>query len=406
MKKYIKSTIEIVVINLIAYILLYRINPNPERFFQLNPHPLLIVLIVFSLLYGNKIGLIASTVTTCHYIALFYLTYGNIGDYIFQIEFFKYPLLFFGLTLVVGMVVDNHVNEQEELKEQNELFYKNYTKLNKEFSLAKEAIDELKEQIIESDSSILALYDIAKRLQELNEEEILTETVGIMNKYLKANKVAIYDYQGYGDYLRLKIAIGWNEEQAPNSLNINEEVYLEQVLLQQKILRYVDIQTEHAPLLVGPIVKDYAVIGVVCIDDMVFGNISNYSYTLFKVILDWVGLSLENAKLIASNQNSYIDDTQILRFETFQKRLASEKRRKKEYYLDYKLLCFNSAYATMEKAILLKSKLRSIDYVTVKGKNIYVVLPAINSNVKPVISEMIASRVGLYLEEVEIGDEL
>ena len=407
MKKSIKirPLIEIAVFHSFIYIVFYYLNTNPKLFFSMNPHPFLIGVIGFALFYGNQYGLIAMGTSVIMYGFLFYNSFSEWRPLITEVDYFKLPLTFLWVGTTIGLIVDNHKTRQFSLEKDLDLTRRDYKKINNQYQLSQKALSQLKNQIIDSDESIIALYDIAKRLQELDEDEILTETVGVISKYLKASQVMIYHYGEDHNYIRFILGVGIDDGFSEYSINIKESPFYQRVLESREVLRYSDIKGEDLPLLIGPLIKNDEVIGLVMVREMSFDFISNYAFTLFKIILDWINQSLNNVVLVEQQQKKYIDQTDVLTFTKFKKRLQAEKRRYKEYGLKYVLFAVEAPVTPLDYADRIKNNIRAIDKVTLMGNKIYILLPATDGERYPDIEDKIFLRLDFNLPKVKIGDD-
>jgi len=396
--------IEITVINLLIYLVFFRIQSNPEVYFQLNPHPLIFVVLGFALFYGNFIGLIATLVTEIFYFVLFYEAYGDLKLLLTDVDYFKYPLIFLWISTLVGTIIDNHNDHIEYLEDNYRELKHHYKILKVNYTQSEKALDELEDQIIDADMSIIALYDIAQRLKELDQEEIMTEMLGIFSKYLKATKIVIYSNYDTSNYLRLKLAMGVDMNTRDSSKKITVGSIEERVIKEKEVFRYSDVLGEKEFLLMGPIIKDDEVIAVLSIEEMSFDMLSNYAYTLFKIILDWVNLSLDNVRIIeAEKESQYIENTEVLKYDAFKKYLLTERRRKKDYQLNYFLLTLNSKGNALKESQLIKSSIRDVDRVSFNDGRIYVLFPATSVELYDLITQKIFDRIGESFEVIHQG---
>jgi len=403
-KKYLKPMIEITVINFLIYLVFFRIQANPEVYFQLNPHPLIFVVLGFALFYGNFIGLMATLVTEIFYFVLFYEAYGDLKLLFTDVDYFKYPLIFLWISTLVGTIIDNHNDHIEYLEDDYRELKHHYNILKRNYIQSEKALEELEDQIIDADMSIIALYDIAQRLKELDQEEIMTEMLGIFSKYLKASRIVIYSNYDTSDYLRLKVAMGVDMSSRDSSKKITVGSIEERVIKEKEVFRYSDVLGEKEFLFIGPIIKDNKVIAILSIEEMSFDMLSNYAFTLFKIILDWVNLSLDNVRLIeAEKESQYIENTNVLKYEVFKKYLLTERRRRKDYQLNYFLLTLKSKGDALEESRLIKSSIRDVDRVSFYDGRIYVLFPATNADLYDLITKKIFDRIGESFEIIHQG---
>lgn len=401
----IRPIIEITIFHMVIYFIFYYLNPNPKLFFSMNPHPFLLGTITFALFYGNKYGFLATATSIIVYGLLYYRTYGEWTALVTDFEYFKIPLTILWLGVTIGLIIDNHNSRQKNLENRIESIQKDFKKTNHLYQLSQNALSQLQSQIIDSDESIIALYDIAKRLQELDEDEILTETVGVISKYLEASQVMIYHYSEDHEYLRFVLGIGIGDGFSDYSINIKEWPFYKRVLQSREVLRYSDMNAENAPLLIGPLIKNNQVIGLVMVREMSFDFISNYAFTLFRIIIDWINQSLSNVVLVEQQQKKYIGQTQVLTFEKFKKRLQAEKRRFKAYGLKYVLFAVEAPDNPLEYAVKIQRNIRTIDKVTLLDHTIYILLPATDGEKNPDLEDKIFLRLNFKLPKISIGDE-
>lgn len=403
-RKYLKPLLESALLNIIIYMFFYRLRSNPSDFFHLSPQPQIFLIIGFALFYGNLIGGVNTLITLFFYGFIFYDNFGSFKSFFLSHEFYKYPLIYLWLSAIIGTVVDNYSNTIRDLTHEKDLLVNNYNRLKHEYRLSNKALKELKNQIIDADESIISLYDIAKKLRTLDEEEILTELVGILKKYLKVSCVRIYYFQQKNKFLRLKLGLGLEKKNFKNSIDLNKNKELEELIRDRSVKRLLAINKNEKPLLTGPVIKNNRVIGVVMIDEMEFESISNYAYTFFNIILDWVNISLDQVKLLEDTREESFDFSKVLDFSVFKEKLKHQERRKKEYGLAFYLLGFQSKNDTNEAAKALNRVTREIDYVSLKDDTIYLLLVATEAD--EFIRNKIIDRTNVELTPINVEEEL
>ncbi|MGM0378934.1 MAG: hypothetical protein ACQEQE_04255 [Bacillota bacterium] len=403
LKKYLRVIIEITIINILFYTLFFRFTSNIELFFQLNPNPFLLIVILYSLFYGNKIGLVITLITIIFHLIFFKMYIGNLKLFISDLTYFKYPLLYLWTTVIIGGVIDQKEVNYQVLKDEFKLNINKYNRLNKSYNDILSAFKDLKGQIISSDESIISLYSIAKKLKTLQKEEIYTEAIGIISKYLKADIITIYTYNENSNYLRVKLRKGISKIEENMSLNLDENEELFKVINQKKVFRYTDSEKENFPILAGPLIEFGKPIGLITIEKMDFDKISNYAYILFKVILDWINLSFDNAgKYEGKVKDKYYNDSNVMRYQYFKEHLESEKRRKREYNLNYLFVKFKVDQNIFKVSRKIKKSIRDLDVVSYNENIIYLLLPSVPLEMEEIVKEKIYSRIDINLKELEI----
>lgn len=378
-KRVILSILETLVVNIVIYIFFFKTQSNQELYLQLNPHPLLILSIVMGMRYGNFLGVISATISSLFYLKVFIDVYGDITLLFADFSNYKYLLLFYWSAITLGFFRDSKEALIGKLTNEKLLLIEEYKKLSKNYKLSEKVQKELKKQIIVSDESILNLYEIASRLETLDSEEVYTETIGVLSKYLKAKSVAIYTYNGDSSFLRPKIYIGKDLDNN-RSLSIKDSIGFNRVVNEKVAVRWSEIKEDGFPLMSAPIIKDNKVIAVVNIEDMDFDALSEYAFQLFKLIVDWVNKALDRAIFVDSLKSSkYIEGTQLLKLEAFNDRLKAEERRKQEFGMDYCYLKYKvKGLDVVEIYPKFHSVLRSVDVIgyDLETKTVLIILPA------------------------------
>lgn len=402
-KNGIVSIIETIVINTIIYLMFYTMQPNQDIYLFLNPHPLLILCIVMALRYGNYLGMLSATISSLFFINVFVSVYGDITLIITDFDYYKYPLLFFVIAAILGFFKDNKDTIIENLTNDKKLLQKEYRGISKKYKENNKILTELKKQIIDSDESILNLYEIASKLETLDSEEVYTEMIGILTKYLNANRVSIYTYNQNSNFLRIKIYTGDRENNA--SLSLNDSPGLKRVIEEKVPIRWVEVKESGFPLMAAPIIKDNSVLAIVCIDNMDFDKLSEYAYQLFKLIVDWVNKSLERAIYVDGlKESKYINGTNLMKYKYFTERLKEEERRKIEFGMNFCLITYRVRKLDIQKInSIVSGLLRSMDIICYDSSamTLYLLLPATSNEKKYLVERRVEERLGFYIENIK-----
>lgn len=402
-KKIITSIIETIFINLIVYYFFFIMQANQEVYIELNPHPLIFFCSFMGLRYGKKIGLISALITSYVYINVF-LSLGNELSQFFEYFYnFKNPLFFLWMSLILGTFRDNNFFKLEKANEKYNVLKDDYDKLKKDYYIIDKVQKELKHQIIGSNESIISLYDIATKLETFEIEDIFTETIGVLKRYLKVSAASIYYYDSYNNYLRLKIAYG--HEYTKQSFIIDEFPCYKDALQRQNVVKWKKGYENNQPLMIAPLLKDNKVIAFISIDKMEFDVLSEYAFRLFSLITDWVNKALSKADFVEDfTRDRYIKNTILTTPEYFQKRLLIEKRRMKEFNMEFGFLQFkNKIFCISDLNSIISQSLRTVDVVSYDKdtKILSILMPATKNDDLHIIEKRILNNFGYHLEKVK-----
>jgi hypothetical protein len=403
-KRIISSIIETLVINAIVYYFFYIMQANQELYIALNPHPLLFLCGFMGLRYGKKLGAVTSLITCVVYIYVFVALGNELSEFFEYFSNFKNPLIFLWLALILGTFRDNYYYRLQKAEDENILLKEEYRKLDNDFHIIDKVQKELKHQIIGSNESIISLYDIAAKLETFEIEDIFTETIGVLKKYLKVTAASIYYYDEKSKYLRLKIIYGANILDR-SSFPISEFPCYEEAILNRSVVKWNQGDKVNQPLMVAPLIKNDKIIAFINIESMEFDILSEYAYRLFGLITDWVSKALSKAHYVDDLCNcKYIDGTILATPEYFDKRLAIEQRRRIEFNMEYGILKYkNRAFCLHDLNEIVSKALRVVDVVGYdkETKVLSILMPATKKHALYVIEERISSNFGYRLEKIK-----
>ncbi len=395
LKKNLSSIFETILFNVIIYYAFFILQSNQDVYLTLNPHPLFILSIIMGLRYGKKLGMISACISVGFFIYVFAQLNENIFVLVEYFENYKYPLLFLWSALILGTFKDNYTNNLKNKTDEIQLLKESYEQLEKDYYVNEKVQKELKKQIIGSEESIISLYDIASKLETFDTEELYTETIGILSKYLKATSTSIYYYNENSSYLRLKISYG-DKVKNRKSLFIKDSKGFSDVIFNKKVVRWQDTDEENFPLMSSPLIRNGKVIALVNVEDMDFDTISDYAYQLFKLIMDWVNKSINQAIYINEiKESKYIPETKLMKNEFFLDRLKVERRREKEFGMEFGFLKYKVSNLNVQSINERAMKsIRSVDIISydITNKTLYVLVPATPKNNLFIVEDRISKN--------------
>ncbi len=392
------ALIETLAVNLLIRVVFYYLQPNQDLFLVLNPHPLLVFSIIMGMRYGFIVGTISACISSLFYADVHFEVYGNLDAFFTQFRYFKQPLLFIWSGFVLGVFKDNYRRKIKQSQESIELLTKEYHDLERDYDSVKAIQRDLKNQIIQADESIISLYNIAKSLESFEVEELYTETIGILKKYLKATDLSLYTIDDKNDFLRLRISYG-DSDPLP-SVKASTCSWLSFVEDERKALKIPAYTTDDTqPLMAAPLIIQDQIIAIVIINSMEFDVVSEYAFALFQLIIDWINRTIEKATFVESlMENKYIENTHIIKSgRYFRDLILIEKRRRIEFDMEYCILSYRVRTSTLEQIDTFSRKiLRSVDkvYYNRNKEAITFLLPA----TKRANAYIIENKISLYFE--------
>ncbi len=382
------------------------VSTNPEQLLQANPHPFIIIAAVMGLRYGNYVGMISATLTSATYVLLYHIHVGHYWALFQDINYYKFILAIYWAGVVLGIFKDNYSSLNERLNNRIFQLERALEKLGRQYASSMAVNDDLKKQIIGAEYSILSLYEIAQKLDSLNPEAVYTETMGILTRFLKAKSVSIYivDPRNH-DFLRLKIRMGATH-QDKRSIDVAHSEGFKRVVLDRQVVKWSDTDEDDFPLMSAPLTHEGKVIAVINVEDMDFDVLSEYAYNLFKVIVEWVDKSIGQAIFVESQlqEDRFHAGTRFMKFTDFQDRVEEEKKRYREFGMEYMLLKYELSGVTLEDVSqTISGFLRAVDIFSFDPitNHIHILLPATPHSAFDIINERVMSKTDYQLKFLE-----
>jgi hypothetical protein len=385
----------------------FYLSPFKENFISLNIHPFIIIIALIAIRYGNYLTLISSTIASGFFIFSYYLLGKDIVIFFNDFAHYKFLLMFYITGIFIGKIKDDYSEKIALLSKELEILEDNYNELRDTFDKNEFIKKELKKQIITSEESIFSLYEIANSIEKLDSEKVFTEIIGVITKFLKAKTVSYYTLNNYKNFLRLKIRYG-NHFTLPTSIDIRKEEfsYLKNIIEKREYYK-ISEENSNTPIMSAPIIAGSEILGIINVEEVDFEHTTEYTFNLFKIIIDWTNNALENAvnyKLASEGKikiEKYYKDTQVYKNKYFIERVLLEEERKTKYNLNYIILEYknNLNFTPLDIEEKFRKVIRDVDILGYDNekKLIKILLPATDIKYLDMIRERIESKLDFDL---------
>ncbi len=369
-------------------------------FLTMNIHPLMFVSCFIGVRHGFLAGLLSALLSSLIY--FFSYSFLDLDPILFfqSYEYYKFPLIFTLGGYLTGRIYDSNSRKIQEMRDANVEVLREYDDLEKTYKKTIQMYNELKEQIVGSEYSIFSLYDIASSLQTTNPEKVYTEAIGLLYKFIKARALSIYTIEN-GDFMRLKIRFG-NKGQKVSSRKYTDSPMYNKLIAKQKAVRWAIEAGENAPIFSAPIISEGEVIGIIDIEDIEFEYVTEYSFSIFQVISEWIAKALSQALEIDKQFHLMgIDHPNMLQLPQYERQLEEEKVRKEKYGLPYCQASYDLGFLDSDEVIpKLQRTLRNVDYLCYDQLHnmARVLLPATDEENYIIVEKRIFDSLGFRLE--------
>jgi len=286
--------VSLAVLTLINFIW-FRDNPG---FYGVSPHPYWIIVIGISIKYELKQSLVASFASSLIYgISLFAFHELSLAE---VLEFEAYQLVFLLIisSILMGKVRSGQVKKVEELiKEKNSLEDLNL-RLQERNNKVVKVNSELSDRIFHQTYSYSTVYEMMKKIRNISMRNLYTEALEFISDAIEVEKCSLYIYRS-GQF-ELHTALGWGEQDRNRSALINSNPLVQQVLRTKEIRAvndFLDDLEDELPLSIEynvvisvPIIYGHEkrIIGIINIEKIPFSRFNSDSFSLLKVVSDWI----------------------------------------------------------------------------------------------------------------------
>lgn len=284
---------------------------------------------------------------------------------------------FFFIGLVVGYSVQRKNDKITEQQKQLHELQMRYNFLEEVHTEVREVKDELQFRIKSNEDSFGKIYSYIKELDSLEPEKIFTSTVKIVERVMNSKDVSIFILNKNQTYLRLTANSDLtNSALVQSSIKVEETPYIQHIITTGQPFMNRTLQA-NVPLMAAPVYFNEEIHAILTINQLPFENFSQYYENLFIVVTQLIQSSLSRAFefIKLTEDHRYIQDTNILQFETFKKILAAKKEAHELYHMPYSLLALPVEEENLKNtSSKLEKMLRETDYLGYDHAKILVLL--------------------------------
>jgi len=341
MRTLITRTIEVVTFYCVLFAINYFFFPAWLGWMGVDPHPYWLPILVFAYRYGLGYGLTTGILSGGAYLVIAWFTQDK---YLFEdTTFYILPTLFVIGGIYVGYVASKLNKRWQQVKVHEHELDDQFKAIKDELKVVKEINRGLEKRVVTRMTTLVTLYEGARKLESVHVEEIFDSLCEFISKTLEAEEVSLYLKKndnwvlktsfGLKDYHKIPTVIGLEEGMIGLAGHTEKVVSIRD----QVINGAVQTSTLGDCLFAGVVRKgkDGPVLGTVAIHKIPFLQFNSATLTLFSFILDWVSRSLGRALLFDEMREQEILDPEFHVYSQtyFKNRLAQEFSRSKTYNL-------------------------------------------------------------------------
>ncbi|EKD41928.1 MAG: diguanylate cyclase with GAF sensor [uncultured bacterium] len=340
--------VEIVVLYAALVFINHFFFPDLPVWIGVDPHPYWLGIFLFGYRYGLGAGFFAALLASGLYLGL---SWYNIDHYLFEdTAFYVLPTLFIIVGVLTGLSSQRLNKKWHAVINQETVMNDHIKNLEKEVNIYKEVNQGLEKRIVSRMSTLVTLYEGARKLESVYIEDLYQAIVEFIAKTLDAGEISIFLKKG--DVWYLKSSYGFNEYQKINKIIGYEEGMIGAAGTSGRVVSVRDYLSKNdkldAPqiigdcLFAGPLKRGEKgdVLGVVAVNKISFLNFNSSTLNLFHFLLTWASRAIDRALIFEEmRENEILDpDYKIYSYKYFQSRFNQEFLRSKTYYLPLSLV--------------------------------------------------------------------
>lgn len=385
----------------ILFELLNGIAGNQAQFKMIDLRLLFVVL--FGSMYGINYGIAAAAAESLSLIRAFEAE-GSSWYVLFYEPSNWIPFIFyFAVGAICGYIRMKNKNNVQFIKEENDLLQEKFLFTREMYQEAIEDKKLYKKQILGSKDSFGKIFDITRKLDVIQPQELYIETIRVLEDVLENKTFGLYTLNRENGYGRLETASAQVQGNYPNSIKLSEYSVAMEELENGNVWANREF-LENYPMYMAGIRKNGELVMLICIQQVSREQMSLYFLNLFKILSGLVETSLlralEYQKAVEYRQ--YVKGTHILKTEYFEERLKVQHDMREQKLASYVLLKVEYSEMSLQKADeILRSKVRENDVWGIsESKELYLMLVQTDKEALPNILARL-KQAGLVCRQID-----
>lgn len=271
-----------------------------NRFWDTEPHPFWIIIVLIASQYGTAEGVAAALA------AILALLVGNLPEQRYGQDMHQYlfeiainPVMWILAAVMLGELRVRHLREREELKEQVRTATARENKISDSYEWVRDLKQKMELRIAGQLRSSVDTYRAAKAVEKLNPQDVLAGVSGLISAVMNPEKFSVYLRDGKS--VSATIMSGWTEEDNFSRQYDGGNRLFQEVIGNRRTICAVNDEHEQIlggeGVLAGPLLdaESGEVVGMLKVEKLGFTELNLSSIEAFRAICEWVGLAFVNA---------------------------------------------------------------------------------------------------------------
>ena len=363
----------------------------------------LIFVVLFGSTYGINYGIAAAAAESLSLIRAFEAE-GSSWYVLFYEPSNWIPFIFyFAVGAICGYIRMKNKDNVQFIKEENNLLQEKFLFTREMYQETIEDKNLYKKQILGSKDSFGKIFDITRKLDVIQPQELYIGTIRVLEDVLENKTFGLYTLNRENGYGRLETASAQVQGNYPNSIKLSEYSAAMEELENGNVWANREF-LEKYPMYMAGVRKNGELVMLICIQQVSREQMSLYFLNLFKILSGLVETSLlralEYQKAVEYRQ--YVKGTHILKTEYFEERLKVQHDMREQKLASYVLLKVEYSEMSLKEADeILRSKVRENDVWGIsESKELYLMLVQTDKEALPIILARL-KQAGLVCRQID-----
>ncbi len=286
------ALLEILIFIVAAFLIDYFLFDG-TRFRQVEPHPFWIIVLLVSVQYGTRMGIVSAVAASALFIV------GNIPEQTLEqnmhqwfFSAYKLPILWLVSSIVVGEISVRRISARRQLREQLDDRVKREATLLKSFNNVNYLKEKLEVRIAGQSRTARKALKAARDMESLEPMQVLIKSQMLVENMLEPEKYSVYIFKN--KKLELVFEKGWNGDEFAKEFEADSPLY-KAITADWKILNVTNADDEiildQQGVLAGPLIvpRTGEVVGMLKIEKHDFSQLSLNTIKDFNSICQWIG---------------------------------------------------------------------------------------------------------------------
>lgn len=282
-----------------------------NRFIEVRPHPLWVILLLILFQYTIREAII-TVIMMCVFLYAWnmppQLASQSIFDYWFHLSL--RPIMWFALSIILGGLRLRNKIEMDEIEAERDDALRKEEVISNSFAKLKDITQALEMRLSNELGSAIKIYEAAATLEDMKPENQIDGINRIVASTLSPEKFSVFLSTGEG--LMLSSNYAWEAEdnylkKFPRSSDLFKAIVGEKRIL-AAFVSDGEFLLDHQGIIAGPLIdnENGEVFGMLKIEEMNIHTLNRRTIQLFKLLCEWLGTTLRKMSRVNTLESTTI----------------------------------------------------------------------------------------------------